>query len=155
MAFERLRRFLHRPPAERVAIGEAFAWLLVARTSLALVRFQRLAAFLGHASSASPGLNDAEATLVEQAIATAARHTPWQSLCLTQALAATAMLRRRHLRSVTYFGVNKDDAGELTAHAWVRSGPVIVSGADGHDRFAVIATFGSGDAADVTGKVPR
>ena len=44
--------------------------------------------------------------------------------------------------STVYLGLAKDDQEGLAAHAWIRSGDRILTGADAHDQFKVIATFG-------------
>jgi hypothetical protein len=51
------------------------------------------------------------------------------------------MLRRRGVPSTLYLGVMKDDTAGLSAHAWVRSGDVVLTGATGRERFTVISTF--------------
>jgi hypothetical protein len=78
---------------------------------------------------------------IGRAVVTMSRHTPWESQCLVQAIAAKMMLRRRGVPSTLYLGVTKDDATGLSAHAWVRSGDVVLTGAAGRERFTVIATF--------------
>jgi hypothetical protein len=49
------------------------------------------------------------------------------------------MLRRRGIHSTLYLGV--DRATGFDAHAWVRVGRVIVTGAPEHRRFSVVSTF--------------
>lgn len=69
-----------------------------------------------------------EAERIGWAIATAARHVPWRADCLIQAMAAKAWLRRRGLAGDFYLGVAKDARGAFAAHAWLRSGDVVVTG---------------------------
>lgn len=137
-----LQNFLRRPRHERAAIVEATAWLGVARLALLVLAFRRLAAFLGEEGreTATGTIDDARARVVGQAVEAAARHAPWQGLCFAQALTATAMLRRRGLACTTYFGVARD-GGRVAAHAWVRCGDRMVVGGEGHERYAVLATF--------------
>ena len=40
------------------------------------------------------------------------------------------MLEKRNIESTLYLGIAKDEKGELIAHAWLRSGPFYVSGAE-------------------------
>ena len=63
-----------------------------------------------------------------------------KSTCLTRALACRLMLARRGEPSVVRLGVAKD-GDAFAAHAWLESGAEILTGADGHERFAVIASF--------------
>ena len=69
------------------------------------------------------------------------QNLPTLKQCLVQAVAATWMLRRRRISSTLYFGVARPRAGELKAHAWVRSGARILTGARGREDFQVVATF--------------
>ena len=76
------------------------------------------------------------------AVRTASRYTPWESKCLAQAMAARMMLKRRRFPTTIYLGVLKDDKAGLKAHAWIRCGERILTGAQGHGQFTVVATFG-------------
>jgi hypothetical protein len=55
------------------------------------------------------------------------------------------MLQRRHIPSTLYFGLAKDDIGQLKAHAWVRSGTLVLTGAEVMHDFTVVATFADPD----------
>lgn len=68
-------------------------------------------------------------------------HTPWSSNCLAQGLAGKYMLRRRRLASTLYLGVAKDEQANFAAHAWLRSGTVVLTGGTHPERFTVIAAF--------------
>ncbi|WHY71053.1 lasso peptide biosynthesis B2 protein [Fictibacillus enclensis] len=69
------------------------------------------------------------------------RRTPWESKCLVRAIAGTKMLRRRRIPSTLYLGTAKDKEGKLIAHAWLRSGSRIITGADVMAEFSVVAKF--------------
>ena len=58
------------------------------------------------------------------------------------------MLRRRGIASTLYLGAAKgDDASEpVAAHAWLHCATQIITGATGHERFTIIATFGDDEA---------
>lgn len=57
------------------------------------------------------------------------RYVLGDNTCLTQALAAELLLRRRGYRAHTRIGVAKGYKGNLEAHAWVESdGQVVVGG---------------------------
>lgn len=140
-----LRSFVRRPPAERRLLAEAFVALARARLALAGRPFQQIAARLGRpgaeTSADLPPQDQALAEAVGRAVATMARHTPWESRCLAQALAAWQMLERRGLAATIYFGVAPNPAKPFDAHAWVRCGAQIVTGAEGHEQFKVISSF--------------
>ncbi|MBW7458870.1 lasso peptide biosynthesis B2 protein, partial [Paenibacillus sepulcri] len=74
-------------------------------------------------------------------INTVSRHTPWESKCLVRAIAGMKMLERRRIDSTLYMGTAKDKTGQLIAHAWLRSGPVYITGAEVMNRFIVVQKF--------------
>lgn len=143
-----LPRRKRRTLTEYRLFGEAWLGLGVARLALLRLSFRRMTRFLGltdlaaepaHATATLPA-----AAAVGWAVQAAARRTPWESACLAQALTATWMLKRRGGSGVIYLGVRQDREArkEVLAHAWLRSGPRIVTGAAGHELYTVIARFG-------------
>ena len=64
------------------------------------------------------------------AIGAAAARIPWRSDCLLQAMAADRWLRRCGMQPEFFLGVAKDAGGQLEAHAWLRCGDAMVTGAD-------------------------
>jgi len=77
------------------------------------------------------------------AVGTVSRHTPWKSRCMVQALTAQLLLRFFGVPATLYLGVNKNKEGQLIAHAWLRSGAEIVTGADTMADFQAIVWYGS------------
>lgn len=71
------------------------------------------------------------------AVRTAAGRTPWRSDCYPQALTARALLRAARVPHTVTFGVRRDDAGQLKAHAWVGAGRVAVTGGSGQSWVGV------------------
>lgn len=119
--------------------------LSIARVRLAVVPS---AALLESLCSGGPGrrapvpLDAATRSRLERlswALAVAARHVPWRSDCLVQAIAADRRLRRRRLKPDFFLGVAKDEAGSFRAHAWQRCGGVTVTGG-WSDEFSVLLT---------------
>ena len=72
-----------------------------------------------------------------------ARYTPWESKCLVQAVMVRLMCRLYHIPYVLHIGAllthNKDEP--MKAHAWVKVGPWVVVGGDGHRAFAVVGSW--------------
>lgn len=67
---------------------------------------------------------------------------PWiGASCLSCAIAAHAMLRRRGIASRLCLGVARDDR-TVVAHAWVESGQSVIVGAAEASRVSRIAEFG-------------
>ena len=69
-------------------------------------------------------------------------HTLWESKCLVTAIACMKMLERRGIESTLYMGTNKDQSDKMVAHAWLRSGPLYLTGMDVMEGFTVVGIFG-------------
>ena len=78
---------------------------------------------------------------ISEAIHIMSNYTFWESQCLVKAIAAMKMLERRQIESTLYLGTAKDENGKLIAHAWLRSGPFYITGAEGMERFTVVSKF--------------
>ena len=126
----RVRRFLALPAAERLLLARALGWVALARGALWLVPFTRLraAAERIRASGLRRGTDPAR---IAWAVQAAARAVP-RATCLSQALAADAMLRRAGRTPALHIGVAKDGPA-LEAHAWLElDGAVLVGDHDLH-----------------------
>lgn len=140
-------KWRRRSRTERILLLEAFVLLAVARLGVLILPFRWLAKSLGHhmketAESIQPA--DLQlARMIGWAVRSAANYTPWESVCLPQAVAAKWMIKRRGIPGTLYLGVMKDEtkAEKLAAHAWVRCGQVILTGAKGHLQYTVVSTF--------------
>lgn len=75
------------------------------------------------------------------AFARAGRYVPCLCKCYEQAIAAKMILKGRGIATTMYYGVAKDQAGRLFAHAWLRCGNYIVTGRNGMERFTVVGMF--------------
>jgi len=66
------------------------------------------------------------------------------------------MLSRRGISATLYLGVARDenDPGAMAAHAWLRCGEVILTGAGGVERFSAISSF-SRPPSDDARRQPR
>ena len=139
---------------DRRLLAEAVLSLAAARLLVLSTPFRRLSRRLGTRGRESSTAAHTEAGLralreVAWALQAAARRLPWRCACLEQGIAGKMMLRRRGMASTLYLGVAREgEAGSpATAHAWLRSGPVVITGAAGRERYAVVATFADGDDA--------
>lgn len=107
---------------------EAIWQLALARVQLARVPAGAILENLGSgAASLQATTGDVEAA-IGRAITSAAARVPWRSDCLLQAMAASAMLRRRNLASHVCIGVRRGAGGALEAHAWLVASGGIVTG---------------------------
>ena len=81
---------------------------------------------------------------IQRAIRIASSYVPWKSQCLAQAIAATIMLRLRRIEGTVYLGIAKKEDDQAVAHAWLRSGKTIDTGARGREEHSVVSTFAFG-----------
>jgi transglutaminase-like putative cysteine protease len=140
-----LRRYVRISRARKKLLCEALAALAIARVAMASLPFRRIAAWLGTPGAESPATATAEEMQTAQeigwAVGVLARRVPWDGRCLAQALAATAMLRRRGLEGTVSFGARRGESAGFDAHAWLRLGSCMVTGGPGHERFQTLTTF--------------
>ena len=141
-------KFFQKSSLEKRLFLEALFFLFISRLVLVFLPFRRIAPFLGQTMVESPkNLSSFQkiAGCISWAVQTASRVIPWKRKCLVQAAAAKAMLKRRHIPSTLYLGLKKEGTQGLTAHAWIRCGDQILTGAPGHLQYRVIASFGDRD----------
>jgi hypothetical protein len=123
---------------------EAFFYLGWARI-LVRIPFSKVAPSLGipmeETTKEHSNKTKAELRQVHDAIKIISTHTFWESKCLVRAIAALKMLERRQIESTLYLGTGRDDDGKMIAHAWLRSGPYYITGAEGMERFTVAGKF--------------
>lgn len=124
--------------------GETYFYLGWARI-LMFWPFAKIAPSLGLKTEETPiTLNTADITKlkhISHAIDIISRYTFWDSKCLVKAIAGMKMLERRRIESTLYLGTAKDEDGKLIAHAWLRSGPLYLTGADVMNRFIIVEKF--------------
>ena len=123
----------------------AVLWLGIARLGILIFPFRLIAPLLGKHMAESPqSVEPTHRNLLEQVswtVQTAGRHMPWKSECLVQAMAVKGMLKLRGIPSTIYLGLAKDENQNLKAHAWLRSGNMVVVGTPGIEQFSVVSTF--------------
>ena len=143
--WSKLNAFARLGKVDRALLVEAFWTLATVRVIMALHPFRRIAASLGEVGGETPRsvppAHDEVARQVGWAVETAARHVPWNSRCLAQALAAWRMLGRRGIAGTIYFGVQQNPARPFDAHAWLRCGDRLVTGGEPGEQFKVLVNF--------------
>ena len=141
----RLRKFIHLPLKEQRLFLEAWFFLALMKTAVALFPFRRIASLLGKPGAINAGEYPAHLLPPAQAVGLAVRRaataTPWTSTCLLQAFAGRLMLRRRKIPSVIFIGVLKAGDDALKAHAWLACGEVILTGEREREPYQVLSTF--------------
>ncbi|WP_036719587.1 lasso peptide biosynthesis B2 protein [Paenibacillus harenae] len=144
MFIRKIRFLLTLDSSTFLLFCEAFLYLGWARI-LIKRPFVKIAPSLGIKSeetAAQPPLTDIRLlSQISNAVEAVSRHTLWESKCMVKAIAGMKMLERRRIESTLYLGTAKGDKGELIAHAWLRSGPMYLTGADVMNRFVVVEKF--------------
>jgi len=138
-------KFFRRSSLEQRLFLEALFWLALSRLAILTVPFRRIAPFLGRTMAETPSHALPQLTVplqISWAVRTASRYTPWENKCLAQAMAGKMMLKRRHIPSTLYLGLLKEGEKGLSAHAWLRCGDRILTGAPLHRQFTAVAFFG-------------
>lgn len=140
----KVRSFFSLDTKTMLLFIEAYIYLGWARLLL-FIPFSKVAPSLGAQMEETTNNqilpNNVTLSRVHDAIQIMSRHTFWESKCLVRAIAALKMLEKRQIESTLYLGTGRDESGKMVAHAWLRSGPYYITGADGMERYAVVGKF--------------
>jgi hypothetical protein len=131
----------------RMLIFASFVLMGPVRCAILLIPFRYIAPMLGKKNGSS-STDVKHETLVKAArigwaVETVSRFTPWESKCLVRAITAQILLRGIGTPSTLYLGMAKDKSSQLIAHAWLRCGNLVLTGASESDNFRNIAQFAS------------
>jgi hypothetical protein len=134
---------------ELLLFGEA--WILLWRSWLLihLVPFRFYSLLLGNpvlldenSKMELYNIDNSNIKLISVAIRRGVKWAPVEQRCLSQALTACSMLRRRNIPFRSFLGVEKKEQ-KMAAHAWVISENEFITGRKGHEKFTVVAVFES------------
>lgn len=145
----RLANLARRPWRDKVLVAQALALLGLSRLAVCLVPMRKLAPYFGtHMLETAQDLpleQLREARRIAWAIKSITPYTPWKSNCYPQAITAKYLLERRGIACTLYLGATfkKEEKGGLDAHAWVRCGPMYITGGKGHEQFGTVGIFGT------------
>lgn len=123
------------------------AYLIIGYTSLiiTIIPIRRFFKKFGEQGKESASLiaNDdlLKVHLVEKAVRRAAKFLPWRAKCFSRAITAKVLLKRMRIPSTLYLGVAKEGSTKMIAHAWVRSGTVIITGKEEMSKFTPLVFF--------------
>lgn len=145
-----LRTFLRLSWRQRLSIAEALLLSCAVRLALWLLPFRWIAPALGERNAMSflgsqvyphhlPLIVE-----VGRALSIVERRVPWEYRCLLQAIVGRIMLARRGVDGTLLLGMKKAPSGEVTAHAWVRTGTDTPIGARDDQAFTVVGSFAFG-----------
>jgi len=141
---KKLKLFLSLSPEMKWLFFEVYVYLAYARI-LKSRSFSKVSSSLGEEMKETTKditfTNKRKLAQVSQVIGIVSHYTFWKSDCFVKAVAAMRILKKQNIESTLYFGIAKDETGQLMAHAWLRSGPFIVTGYEGKDQFTIVNTF--------------
>lgn len=92
-------------------------------------------------SESGVGLETIVTKQIRYTIDIISQYTFWESKCFVKAIAGMKMLERRKIDSTLYLGTAKSEDGDMVAHAWLRSGNIIITGRENMNRFTVVSYF--------------
>lgn len=140
--------FVNKPAFFKLWILPTWCLLGVSKLLIHLVSFRRLERFMGTGCGVSPALalltsrQRMRATAIGQLVRITACYTPWTSNCFPQALTAALLLRLYRVPYLLCFGLARGRrSDDYLAHAWVSSGPVVVTGGFSFNLYTVVACY--------------
>ncbi len=157
----KVARFFQLPGLERRLFLEAVFWCGAARFAILVVPFRKYAWLLGKPQGELKGMEEANnrnetgeslpgegkedskkdgLKQIARAVGRASRHVPWKTRCLVKAIAAKRMLRHRKIECTVYLGVAREN-GRMIAHAWLKSGNIILTGEKAKKNYTVVSLF--------------
>lgn len=121
------------------------SWILLGLSRLAIVGGVPVSRLVHHPGAnpqpTTPSARDQRwAALISRQVGRAAARTPWRSECYPQAVAARVELIVARVAHTVFFGLRRDENGQLVAHAWVLVGDRVVVGGD-PVGYTVVAAF--------------
>lgn len=129
----RLRKLVELPAAERWLLAEAALAVVLVRLGLWLLPFRLLRRGLGRLSTRHVSTHFSPERIA-WAVMIVSSYIP-ATTCLTQALAAQALLSWRGVSAWLRIGVAKDARGQFAAHAWVEVGGRVLIGGSIRERY--------------------
>lgn len=130
--------------AKRALMQEATLYLLAAKLAVKWLPFRYLEWYFKRPSK-QPELVGAKRKQVRDQIRftiyEVAERSPVEFVCFPKAIAAQAMLRRRRISTVLYYGAANDSLSGLTTHVWVQDGAEGVVGKRAAEGYNVLARY--------------
>jgi hypothetical protein len=138
------QKFLRISKEEKKYLLEATFYCILFKWMLLLIPIKKYSGKLGKQdiyTNFEPSIGQQEIIYqVSISIARSRKVIPWRSKCFAEAIAAKKMLKKKNIQSTLYLGVNKKEE-KMTAHAWLRSGSIWITGKKGSGNYVVISTF--------------
>lgn len=129
----------HRALTARIVLLSA--WF---RMRIRFVPMSKLQKSFGTMGKESPDIEPMEhlrtARMIGLRVERVCKKTSWDSKCLVRALVAQRILAKKQIHTTLYLGVRREENG-MHAHAWLRCGPVYVTGGVGELDHTVVSRF--------------
>ncbi|WP_281884304.1 lasso peptide biosynthesis B2 protein [Paenibacillus sp. YYML68] len=143
----RIERASRLPWKAKALVLISYVLMGLVRLCILVIPFKYMAPCLGRKNGSTslevPKPMLARAARIGWIVETTSRFTPWESKCLVRAITAQLLLRLVRTPSTLYLGMAKDQSEKLIAHAWLRCGEHILTGASEADNFVKVAQFAS------------
>ena len=147
----KISTFWHMPRQQKTHFFFNILLCGIARASINLFSYRLISKWFGQSCrmtvvSSLPDKDQIQrAILIGRSIRLAARYTPWNSSCLTQAMVAKFWCQRYNIPYMFFVGLAKNSSKPLgqDAHAWVTSGPVAITGGHSLVTHHVIMSYSS------------
>ena len=138
-----LKTFLRMPLKQKLMIPRVFVLMAYYKYQVHNRPFSALAPKIGtHGYETEILPTPRDAVLVHELMESMFRRIGWKDSCLIRALTAKRILNSMGEKCTLYMGVRKMEGQGMTAHAWLRCGKRIITGADSMVGYTVTATFG-------------
>lgn len=122
----------------------------IAKGSIHLLPLPRLSTYFGQfnkmttVSTITTQQQIQRALVIGKSVRIAAKYTPWDSSCLTQAMVAKFWCSIFKIPYVLYIGFAKSTAAAsgYDAHAWITAGPIVLTGGSGSfGHYTVVSSY--------------
>jgi Transglutaminase-like superfamily len=131
-----IRKLCRLSASDRALLGRATLWLGATRIALWLLPLRVVRRMAAWARPTAPRRAPTSPQRIVWAVSVARRFVP-RATCLSQALAAHALLAQYGHRAELRFGVRKSPVGRLVAHAWIeREGQILIGALPDLSRYA-------------------
>ena len=138
-------KFKKAPEVEKLLFFEAMQITLVTKLLLAILPFQKYSQKLGIPHKETKSDPSLQALLVIDSVHKTIRrcsiYLPFKENCLIDAIVAKKMLKKRNIGSTIYLGAALLNKTRLIAHAWLRSGSVIITGKKEMEKYKALEWY--------------
>lgn len=142
---KKIKKYYKIPFHQKLVIIKTYLLMGFVRFLILFIPFKRVASIMGKPMSESPEEVEPSMLITAKKIAwyvkKLSQYTFWESKCLVQALTTLILLKRRKIPCTLYLGMAKDENNKISAHAWLRCGNEVVTGAYERSGFSMVAYF--------------